>query len=166
MLAAVAVTLTLGMTACENKAPEKASEAPKSVGQAASDAAKATGNAVGDAAKATGSAVGDAAKATGDVLAGPKDAAVKAAEETLNGLERNWQDLQAKAAPTTDAAKTDLQQAQDEMAQTLAQAKTALTDAKDASADAWQQNVGPALAAALAKAQKLYEDTAAKFSGK
>jgi len=178
MTFAVVMALALGMTACEKKtASEKASDAGKSAGQAAKDAAKATGEAVGDAAKATGTAVGDAAKATGKAVGDAakatgeqvtqaKDAAVKAAQEALNGFEKKWQDLQAKAAPTTDEAKADLQKVKDQMAQLLADAKAKLVEAKDAGADAWQQNVKPALDAALAKAQKLYEDTAAKFSNK
>jgi hypothetical protein len=162
----------------EKKTPsEKASDAGKSAGQAASDAAKATGKAVGsaaeatgkavggaaeatgkavgDAAKATVNAVGDAATATGEYLTQSKDSAVKAAQETLNGIEKKWQDLQAKAAPATDEAKADFQKAKDQMAQTLADAKAKLDEAKDAAADAWQQNVKPALDAALQKAQKL-----------
>ena len=99
-------------------------------------------------------------------LAGPKDSAVKTAQDTLNAIEKKWQDLQAKAAPTTDEAKADFQKAKDQMAQTLADAKAKLVEAKDASADAWQQKVKPALDAALQKAQKLYDDAAAKFSNK
>ena len=175
MMFAVVMALALGMTACKKNTPsEKASDAGKSAGQATNDAAKATahavtdaakatGTAVSDAAKATGKAVGDATKATGEYLTQPKDTAVKAAQETLDGLEKKWQDLQAKAAPATDEAKADLQKAKDQMAQTLADAKAKLVEAKDASADVWQQNVKPALDAALQKAQKLYEDTAARF---
>ena len=124
------------------------------------------GQAVSDAAKATGKAVDNAAKATGEYLTQSKDSAVKTAQETLNGLEKKWQDLQAKAAPATDEAKADFQKAKDQMARTLADAKAKLVEAKDAGADAWQQNVKPALDAALAKVQKLYEDTAAKFGSK
>jgi len=72
--------------------------------------------------------------------------------------------LQARAAPTTDEAKAGLQKAKDQMAQILAAAKAKLVEAKDAGADAWQQNVKPALDAALQKAHTLYEDTSAKFS--
>ena len=173
---AVVMMLSLGMTACKEKTTsEKASDAGKSAGQAASDAGKATGTAVGDATKATVGAVGDAAKATvgavgdatkatGDYLTqSPKDSAVKTAQETLNGVEKKWQDLQAKAAPATDEAKADFQKVKAQMAQTLADAKAKLVEAKDASADVWQQNVKPALDAALQKAQKLYDDTAARF---
>ena len=167
MTYAVLMALALGMTACREKtASENASNAGKSVGQAAGDAAKATGNAIGDAAKATGTAVGDATKATGEFLTQSKDTAVKAAQEALNGIETKWQDLQVKAAPTTDEAKADLQKAKDQMAQTLADAKAKLVEAKDAGADVWQQNVKPALDAAVARAQKLYEDTAARFGSK
>jgi len=141
-------------------------DAAKATGTAVGDATTATVTAVGDAAKATGTAVGDATKATGEFLTESKDTAVKVAEETLNGIETKWQELQAKAAPATDEAKADLQKAKDLMAQTLADAKAKLVEAKDASADVWQQNVKPALDAALAKAQKLYEDAAAKFGGK
>lgn len=164
MLCAVVLAATLGMTACEKKLSENASDAAKSAGQTVSDAAKATGNAVSDAAKGTGNAVSDAAKATGDYLTQSKDSAVQAAQETLNGLEQKWQDLQAKAAPTTDAAKADLQNVKDQMAQTLSDARTKLAEGRDASADAWQQNVKPSLDAALAKAQKLFEDAVARFS--
>lgn len=176
MMFTVVLALALGMTACGKKTPsEKASEAGRSAGQAAEDAAKATGNTVGDAAEATGTAVGDAAeatgnavgdatKATGEYLTQSKDTAVAAAQATLNGIEKGWQDLLAKAAPTTDEAKADLQKAKDQMAQTLADARAKLVEAKDAGADAWQQDVKPALDATLSKAQKLYEDTAAKFS--
>jgi hypothetical protein len=164
MLYAVVLAATLGMTACEKKMSETASDAAKSAGQTVGDAAKATGTAVSDAAKATGNAVSDAAKATGDYLTQSKDSAVQAAQETLNGPEKKWQDLQAKAAPTTDAAKADLQKVGDQMAQTLSDARAKLAEAKVASTDAWQENVKPSLDAALAKAQKLYEDAAARFS--
>lgn len=164
---AVVMMLSLGMTACKEKTTsEKASDAGKSAGQTASDAAKATGNAVGDAAKATGNAVGDAAKATGEYLTESKDSTVKTAQETLNGIEKKWQDLQAKAAPTTEEAKADLQKAKDQMGQILSDAKAKLVEAKDASADVWQKDVKPALDAALQKAQELYDDTTAKFSNK
>ncbi|MBE0618247.1 MAG: hypothetical protein IH608_10020 [Proteobacteria bacterium] len=166
MMFAVVMALALGMMACEKKTSEKESDVSKSAGRITSDAAKATGNAVGDAAKATGNAVGDAAKGTGDYLTQSKDSAVKAAQETLSGLEGKWQDLEAKAAPTTDAAKADLQRAKEQMVEALSDAKTKLAEAKDASDSAWEQNIKPALVAALAKAQKLYEDTAAKFSVK
>ena len=48
------------------------------------------------------------------------------------------------------------------MSQTLADAKAKLVQAKDATDDAWQKDVKPALAAALDKAQKLYDDAAAR----
>jgi hypothetical protein len=174
---AAVLALAVGMTACEKKTVENASDAGKSAGttvkeatedagQAVKDAGEATGDALSDAAKATGAAVGDAATATGEFLTQSKDTAVKAAQETLSGIEKKWQELQAKAAPATDEAKADLQKAKELMAETLADAKAKLVEAKDASADVWQQDVKPALDAALAKAQKLYEDTAAKFSGK
>jgi len=138
-------------------------DAGKAAGNAVGDAAKATGNAVGDAAKATGNAVGDAAKATGDWLAGSKDDAVKTAQNKVSDLETKWQALQDKAAPTTDEAKADWQKTKDQMAQLLADAKTRLVAAKDATDDVWQKDIRPALAAALDKAQKLYDDAAAKF---
>lgn len=147
---AILMALTLGMTACGNKTP---SEKVKSAEQVVSDAAKATGN-----------AVNDAAKATGEFLTQSKDTDVKVAQETLNEIEKKWQDLYAKAAPTSDEAKTDLQKAKDEMAQVLAEAKAKFVEAKNAGVDTWQKNVKPALDAALRKAQKLYEDTHAKFS--
>ena len=189
MTFAIMMALALGMTACDKKTPtDTASDAAKSAGRTASDAAaatgdavkdaaeatgtavgdaaKATGEAVGDAAKATGAAVGDATKATGEFLIQSKDAAVKAAQDTLSGIEKKWDDLQAKAAPATDEAKADFQKAKDQMSETLGDVKAKLVEAKDAGADAWQQNVKPALDAGLAKAQKLYEDTAAKFEAK
>ena len=167
MTFAVVMVLALGMTACGKRTPsEKASDAGKSAGQTARDAAKATGNAVGDAAKATGNVVGGAAKATGEYLSQSKDTAVKAAQETLNGVEKKWQDFLAKAAPTTDAAKDDLRKARDEMARTLADAKAKLIQAKDASAGAWHENVKPTLEAAVQKAQRLYHDAADRFGSK
>ena len=159
---AVALVLVLSLQACGGKTPsEKASDAGQSAGQAVNDAAKATGGAVGDAANATGKAVGDATKATGDFLTQSKDTSVKTAQETLDGIEKKWQALLAKAAPTTDQAKAYLQKAKDLMAQALAVAKARLVEA--AHAGAWQQDVKPALDAALQEAQQLYEDTAAKL---
>jgi hypothetical protein len=140
--------------------------AANATGNAVGNAANATGNAVGNAANATGNAVGDAAKATGDWLAGSKDSAVKAAQDKVADLETKWQALQDKAAPTTDAAKADLQKDKDQMAQTLADAKAKLVQAKDATDDAWQKDIKPALSAALDKAQKLYDDAAAEFGSK
>jgi len=175
---AVAMVLVLGLTACGENAPsEKSSGAGKSAGQAVGnaaratgdavgDAAKATGDAVGDAAEATGTAVGDAARATGEYLSPSKEAAIKAARDTLDGIEKKWQELQAKAAPVTDEAKADFQKAKKEMTQALADAKAKLVEAKDASPDVWQRDVKPALDAAVQKAQKLYGDTAARFGGK
>ena len=150
---ATVLALTFVMTACEKKTPSE--NAP--------DAGKSAGQAVKDAAMATGTAVGDAAKATGEYLTQSKETAVKAAQDTFNWLDKKWQDLQAKAAPTKEEAKADLQKAKDLMAQALADAKAKLVEAKDASADAWQQNVKPALDAALQKAQRLYEEATAKF---
>jgi len=182
---AVVTVLCLGMAACEKQtAPDKAPGAPtpagtavkdaaRDAGQAVNDAAKATGKAVDTAAKATGQAVEDAAKetgkaitATGEYLAGSKDSAVKAAQDSLDKLEKKWQDLQAKAAPATDEAKADFQKARDQMSQILADARVKLVEAKAAGDDAWQQKVKPALDAVVAKAQKLYDDAAAKFGGK
>jgi hypothetical protein len=152
MTFAVVMVLALGTTACGNKT---ASERAKSVGQDVSDAAKATGN-----------AINDAAKATGEYLTGSKDTAVKDAEKALTEIEKKWQELHAKAVPTTDEAKADLQKAKDKMAQILAEAKAKLVEAKDAGDDAWQRNVKPGLETALQKARELYEDVAAKFSNK
>jgi ElaB/YqjD/DUF883 family membrane-anchored ribosome-binding protein len=164
---AAMLALAFGMTACEKETPSgNASNAAKSAGQTAANAANATGKAVGDAAKATGNAVGNAAQATGDWLAGSKDSAVKFAQDKVADLETKWQTLQDKAAPTTDAAKADLQKAKDQMSQTLADAKAKLVQAKDATDDAWQKDIKPALAAALDKAQKLYDSAAAEFGGK
>ena len=118
----------------------------KTFGETANDAAKAAGKAVGNAAaKVTGKAVGNAAEATDDYLTQKKDEAVKTAQEKIATLDKKWQELQAK---------------------TLAEAKTKLAEAKNAGADAWQKNVKPALDAALDKAQKLYDDTAARFGSK
>jgi hypothetical protein len=149
----VVMVMVLGMIACSKKTPT----------EQVSDAAVSAGQAVSDAANTSGAAVGDAAKATGEYLTQSKDMAVRNAQETIDGLEKRWQDLQAKAQPTTDEAKADLQKAQDQMAQTLADAKAKLVEAKGAGTDAWQQNVKPALDAALQRAQKLYTDAAAKF---
>jgi len=164
---AAVLAMGFGMTACEKETPSgKASDTTKSAGQTASDAANAAGKAVGDAAKATGNAVGNAAQATGDWLTGSKDTVVKTAQEKVAALEAKWQALQDKAAPTTDEAKADWQKAKDLMAQTLADAKAKLIQAKDATDDVWQKDIKPALAAALDKAQKLYDDVAAKFGSK
>jgi len=167
-LVAVAIVLTLGMTACKGQqtTSERVSDSTRSAGQAAGNAANTTGTAVGGAARTTGNAVGDAAKATGNYVAPSKDAAVKAAQDTVNTLEKKWRDLEAKAAPTTDEAKADFQKTKDQMAKSLDYAKVKLVEAKDASDDAWQQNVKPALDATLDKAQKLYDDAAAKFGSK
>ncbi len=164
---AVAMALALGMTACGETTPSKQTpNAGKSAGQAADDAAKATGTAVDDAAVVTGTAVGDAAKATGEYLTQSKDTAVKTAQDTLDGIEKKWQELQVAAAPTTDEAKADFRKAKDQMTLTLANAKAKLVEARNAGADAWQQKVKPALDSAVQKAQKLYEDTAARFGSK
>lgn len=154
----VLIALALGMTACGDKTP---SEKAKAVG----DAARTT-DAVGDAAETTGDAVGDAMEATGEFLAPSKDVDVKAAQERLDGIEQNWQALLAKAAPTTDEAKVELQDANDQMAEALATAKAKLVEAKDASDEDWQQNVKPALDAALQKSQRLYEAVYTRFGGK
>ena len=127
---------------------------------------KKAGETANDAAKATGKAVGNAAEATDEYLTQKKDEAVKAAQEKIDLLDKKWQELQDKAAPTTDEAKADFQKAKDQMTKTLAEAKTKLVEAKDAGADAWQKNVKPALDVAIDKSQKLYDDTAAKFGGK
>ena len=103
MVFVVVVALSLGVTGCKEKtASEKASDAANSAGTAVKEAVKDAGQAVGHAAETSGKAVGDAAKATGEYLTGSKEATVKAAQETLNGIEKKWQELQAKAAPTTD----------------------------------------------------------------
>jgi len=152
----VLIVLTLGIMACGDRT---ASEKAKATGDAVGDAAEATGDAVSDAAEPTG----DAMKATGEFLTQSKDADVKAAQETLDGIEKKWQVLLAEAAPSTDDAKVEFQSAKDEMAATLATAKAKLEEAKDASDDHWRQDVKPALDAALEKSEKLYEDAFAKF---
>jgi hypothetical protein len=144
--------LAFGMVACGDKTP--------------SEKAKATGEAVGDAAKTAGDAVGDAIQATDDFLTQPKDEGVKAAQDKLDEIEKNWQDLLAKAEPATSEAKVDLQKAKEQMDTALADAKVKLMKAKAASEDGWKQDAKPALAAALQKAQKLYEDTFARFGSK
>ena len=106
--------------------------------------------------------MGDAAQATGEFLTQKKDEAVKAAQEKIVYLETKWQELQDKAAPTTDEAKADFQKAKDQMAKSLAEAKAKLAEAKDAGADAWQKNVKPALDATLDAAEKFYESMAAQ----
>jgi len=144
--------LAFGMVACGDKTP--------------SEKAKATGEAVGDAAKTAGDAVGDAIQATDDFLTQSKDEGVKAAQEKLDEIEKNWQDLLAKAEPATSEAKVDLQKAKEQMDTALADAKVKLMKAKAASEDGWKQDAKPALDAALQKAQKLYEDTLARFGSK
>ena len=120
----------------------------------------------GTTAKTTDGAIGNAAESTGDYLIQKKDEAIKASQEKIALLDKKWQELQDKAAPATDEAKAELQKTKDQMAKTLAEAKTKLIEAKDAGVDAWQENVQPALDVAMDKAQKLYEDTAAKFDSK
>lgn len=159
----VLIVLALGLTACGDKTPAEKAQA---AGDAVGDAAKATGEAVSDAATTTGDAVGDAVQATGAFLNPPKDADVKAAEERLAKIEQNWRALLATAAPTTDKAKVELQDANKQMAEALATAKAKLVEARNASDKDWQQNVKPALDAALQRSQKLYEDTYAWFDGK
>ena len=151
----VAAALSLGTAGCDKKSGE-------SVGEATKD----TGNAVGSAVKTTGEAVGNAAETAGEFMAQTKDDAFKAAQDKIALLEKDWQRLQDKAAPATDEAKAQLQTAKDQMAKTLAEARTKLVEAKDASADAWQKDIKPAIDAALDKAKKLYEDTAARFGSK
>jgi predicted small lipoprotein YifL len=145
----ILIALALSMTACGNKTP--------------SEKARAAGEAVGDAAKATGDAVGDAVQATGEFLNQPKDVDVKAAQERLDGIEQSWQALLAKAAPTTDEAKVELQNASDQMDKALATAKAKLEEAREASDEDWQRNVKPALDTALQESQRLYEDVYAMF---
>ncbi len=165
------VMLAMGLSACGEKTPsEKAKAAGEAVGdamqatgEAVGDAAKVTGEAVGDAAKATGEAVGDAVQATGEFLSQSKDEDVKAAQATLDRIEKEWQDFLMKSAPTTAEARVDFQSVRNQMAETLADARARLAEAKDASADAWQKDVKPALDAALQKAQKLYEDASARY---
>ena len=144
--------LAFGMVACGDKTP--------------SEKAKATGEAVGDAAKTAGDAVGDAIQATDDFLTQSKDEGVKAAQEKLDEIEKNWQDLLAKAEPATSEAKVDLQKAKEQMDTALADAKVKLMKAKAASEDGWKQDAKPALDAALQRAQKLYEDALARFGSK
>ncbi len=155
----ILIVLALGMTACGDKTP--------------AEKARATGDAVGDAATTTGEAVskaaittGDAVQATGEYLNQPKDAEVKAAQERLVGIEQNWRALLAKAVPTTDEAKVELQDAAKQMAEALATARAKLVEAKDASDKDWQQNVKPALDAAVQKSQKIYEDVSARYGTK
>jgi hypothetical protein len=156
----ILIVLAFGMTACGDKTP---AENARAAGDAVGDAAKATGDAVSDAATSTGEAVGDAVQATGEFLNQPKDADVKAAEERLAGIEQSWRDLLAKATPTTDRAKVELQDADRQMAEALATARAKLVEAKDASDEDWQQTVKPALDAALQKSKQLYEDVYARF---
>lgn len=151
----VVMALTLGMMACEKKAP--AEKAP--------DSTQPAGITV-DSAKPLSAALSDATKSADGLLAQSKDAAVKAAQTAVDTLEKKWQDLVAKAAPTTPEAKTDLQKSMTDMTATLTDIRTKLTEAKDASAEAWQKDIKPALDAALKNAQRLYDDTAAKFAGK
>lgn len=159
----VLIVLALGMTACGDKTP---AENARSAGDAVGDAAKTTGDAVSDAATATGEAVGDAVQATGKFLNQPKDMDVKDAQSRLDRIEQNWRTLLATAAPSTDKAKVELHDADKQMAEALATAKAKLVEARDASDNDWQQNVKPALDAAVEKSQKLYEDVYARFGSK
>jgi hypothetical protein len=156
----IIIVLALGVTACGDKTP---AENARSAGDAVGDAARTTGDAVSDAATTTGDAVGNAVQATGEYLNQPKDADVKAAQERIAGIEQSWRALLASAAPTTDQAKVELQDADKQMAGALATAKAKLAEARDASDRDWQQNVKPALDAALLKSQRLYEDVYARF---
>jgi hypothetical protein len=147
---------SLGMTVGGKKtSSENASDDGESAGQSTDAAAEAADN-----------VVGDAAKATDEFLSESKDTAVKTAQETLDGIEKKWRELREKVAPATDEAKADFQKSKDLMAQSLTDAKAKLVEAKNASADVWQKDVKPALDAAVQKTKKLYEDAAAKFSGK
>ncbi len=156
----VLIVLALGMTACGNKTP---AEKARAAGDAVGDAANKTADVISDAATTTGDALGDAVQATGEFLNQPKDEAVEAAQEKLAEIEQDWQALLVKATPTTDKAKVELQDADKQMAEALATAKAKLVEARDASDEDWQQNVKPALDAALQKSQKLYEDVYAQF---
>ena len=163
--------LAMGMAACGDKTPserakdtgEAVGDAMQATGEAVGDAAKTTGEAVGDAAKTTGEAVGDAMQATSEFLSLSKDEDVKAAQATLDRIEKEWQAFLMKTAPTTAEAKVDLQNTRNQMAETMADARAKLAEAKDASADTWQKDIKPALDAALQKAQKLYEDASARY---
>jgi hypothetical protein len=159
----VLIVLALGMTACGDKT---ASDTAKDAGDAVGDAARTAGDAVGDAAETAGDAVGDAMDATDEFLAQSKDTDVKAARETLDGIERKWNDLLAEVAPSTDATKAEFQYAKDQMAQALADTRAKLVEADNASGDHWQQHVKPELYAALQKTQSLYEDAYALFGNK
>jgi hypothetical protein len=162
----IVAALFLGTTGCKKKSGEAVNDAANATGNAVGDAAKATGEAVGSAAKATGKAVGDAAQATGEYLTQTKDDTFKAAQAKIALLDKDWQQLQARAAPVTDEARVEFQTAKDQMAKTLDEARAKLVEAKDAGADAWQKDFKPAFDASLDKAKKLYEDTAARFGGK
>lgn len=164
-LAALLVFLMLAMSlsACGDKTP---SENAKATGDAVGDAMEATGEAVGDAAKATGSAVGGAIEATGEFLTQTREADLKIALETLERIEKEWQDLQAKSAPVGDAAKIEFLETRQQMSEALVDARARLAEAKDASADSWREDAKPALDDALQKAQGLFEDAYAKFGGK
>lgn len=155
--------LALGIAACGDKTP---SEQAKATGEAVGDAMKTAGDAAGDAAKTSGDAVGGAIQATSDYLTQSKDEGVKAAQEELDEIEKNWQDLLARADPATSEAKVELQEAREQMAMALADAKVKLMKAKAASEESWKQDAKPALEDALQKIKKLYEDTSARFGGK
>ncbi len=156
----ILIMLAIGLTACGDKTP---SEQAKATGEAVGDAAKTAGEAVGNAAETAGEAVGDAMQATGEFLSQSKDEDVKTAQATLDRIEKKWQAFLMKTAPTTDEARVEFQNARNQMAEILADAKEKLVEAKDASADTWQQDVKPALDAALQKAQRLYEDASGRF---
>jgi uncharacterized lipoprotein YehR (DUF1307 family) len=69
---AVAMVLTIGMTACSQATSDRAADTANSAGQDVKHAAQDAGQAVNDAAKATVKAVDNAATATGEAV---KDAA-------------------------------------------------------------------------------------------
>ena len=177
-LVAMMAASILGISGCKEKTEEATTDTVKTTDKTTDkttnittdnligNAAEATDNAFGNAAKATGNAIGNVTEVTGNFLAQKKGEAIEATQEKITLLDKKWQELQAKATPATDEAKAELQKATDMMVKTLAEAKTKLVEAKDASVDTWQKDVLPTLTSAMDKAQKLYDDTAAKFDSK
>lgn len=148
------------------KTGDAVDSAAKTTGDAVGGAMQKTGDAVGDAAKTTGDAVGGAMKATGEFLTQSKEEDLKVARETVERIEKDWQELLAKSSPVGDAAKAEFQNTRDQMSKALADARARLAEAKEASGDVWEKEAKPELEAALQKAKRLFEDASARFGGK
>lgn len=164
---ALALAVALGVTGCGQKSTSRSPpDGNKAGGQAGTDVARASGSAAYDSSSAETAAVTNAPKSTGDPIAKSKDAAAKSTQESLDTLKRKWQELEAKAAPATAEAEAEFRKATDMMVHALSDSKAKATGANASGVDVWNSKVKPSLDAALSKAQKLYDDAAAKFGGK